>query len=110
MLNCQSYFDVWTISFELNIELMVVCNTCNDEDLCVINNTHLVNITTFFLQVPKSLTKPGGYDHREALFGIPPYGGTIAQSLYYADDNDLCDAANIDTRTGYPIRAKVFVQ
>jgi len=58
------------------------------------------------IHVPKSLTKPGGYDHREALFGIPSYGGTIAQSLYYADDNDLCDATNIDTRSGYPIRAK----
>lgn len=64
------------------------------------------NTFTLKYQVPKSLTKPGGYDHREALFGIPSYGGTIAQSLYYADDNDLCDATNIDTRSGYPIRAK----
>jgi hypothetical protein len=41
------------------------------------------------------------------LFGIPPYGGSLAESLYYADDNNLCDASNIDTRSGYPIRAKV---
>lgn len=56
-------------------------------------------------QVPKTLTKQGGYDHREALFGIPPYGGSIAQNLYYTEDS-LCDATSINTRSGYPIRAK----
>jgi PA domain len=36
------------------------------------------------MQIPKSLQKPGdGYDHRDALFGIPPYGGSIQQQLYY---------------------------
>lgn len=56
------------------------------------------------IHVPKSLNKPGGYEHREALFGIPPYGGSIAQNLYYASD-DLCDFASVDTHAGYPIRA-----
>jgi hypothetical protein len=56
------------------------------------------------LQLPQSLSKQGGYDHREALFGVPPYGGAIQQSLYYAG-SDLCDP-NVDTRAGFPIRAK----
>lgn len=56
------------------------------------------------IHVPKSLNRAGGYEHREALFGIPPYGGSIAQVMYYAD-SDLCDFATIDTRAGYPIRA-----
>lgn len=42
------------------------------------------------IHVPHSLFQTGGYDHREALFGRPPYGGSIAQSVYYTD-NDLCD-------------------
>lgn len=46
--------------------------------------------------------KEEGYAHREALFGIPPYGGSIYQPVYYAD-SDLCDP-NVDTRKGYPIR------
>jgi len=57
------------------------------------------------IQVPPRLFKPGGYDHRGALFGSPPYGATIMQPMYYAD-SDLCDAATIDKRTGYPTRPK----
>lgn len=57
------------------------------------------------IHVPKTLTKPGGYEHREALFGIPPYGGSIAQNMYYAEDT-LCDFNSVDTRAGHPIRAK----
>lgn len=57
------------------------------------------------IHVPKTLNKPGGYDHREALFGIPPYGGSIAQNMYYASDT-MCDFNAIDTRSGYPIRSK----
>ena len=45
-----------------------------------------------------------GYDHREALFGIPPYGGSITQNVYYAD-SDLCDA-RVNTRIGFPSRAE----
>mmetsp|Transcript_4158 Transcript_4158/g.5563 ORF Transcript_4158/g.5563 Transcript_4158/m.5563 type:complete len:94 (+) Transcript_4158:656-937(+) len=56
------------------------------------------------MQVPQSLFKAEGYDHREALFGVPPYGGSIAQNVYFADA-DLCDA-NVDNRRGYPIRPK----
>ena len=50
------------------------------------------------------MVKLGGYDHREALFGVPPYGGSIQQTLFYAG-SDLCDP-DVDTRGGYPIRAK----
>uniref|UniRef100_A0A7S4RKI6 PA domain-containing protein n=1 Tax=Ditylum brightwellii TaxID=49249 RepID=A0A7S4RKI6_9STRA len=56
------------------------------------------------VHVPQSLFKAEGYDHREALFGVPPYGGSIAQNVYFADA-DLCDA-NVDNRRGYPIRPK----
>merc|ERR1712224_961108 len=56
------------------------------------------------IHIPHSLFKEEGYDHREALFGIPPYGGSIAQNVYYADD-DLCDP-NVDTTKGYPRREK----
>lgn len=56
------------------------------------------------IHIPHSLYKEEGYDHREALFGIPPYGGSIAQNLYYAD-SDLCEP-NVDTRKGYPQREK----
>ena len=54
-------------------------------------------------QITKDLTRAGtGYDHREALFGVPPYGGAIQQNVYYADQ-DLCDS-NIDTSKGFPVR------
>jgi PA domain len=42
------------------------------------------------VHVPHKLFKEGGYEHREALFGRPPYGGSISQSVYYVED-DLCD-------------------
>lgn len=55
------------------------------------------------VQVPKSLFREKGYDHREALFGSPPYGGSIAQNVYYTD-SELCDARSVDPTTGYPSR------
>jgi hypothetical protein len=54
------------------------------------------------LQIPHKLFKELGYDHREALFGMPPYGGSIAQNVFYAD-SDLCDPT-VDTSKGYPVR------
>jgi hypothetical protein len=54
------------------------------------------------VQIPRKLYKEEGYDHREALFGAPPYGGSIAQNVYYAD-SDLCDPT-VDTTKGYPQR------
>lgn len=53
-------------------------------------------------QIPHSLYRSEGYDHKEALFGMPPYGGSIAQNLYYADD-DLC-SGNANVTGGYPER------
>jgi len=58
--------------------------------------------SNFQIQIPANLNKPGGYEHREALFGTPPYGKSLNQPLYYADD-DLCDAT-VNKRKGYPIR------
>jgi len=56
------------------------------------------------IHIPHKLFKEEGYDHREALFGIPPYGGSIAQNVYFAD-SDLCNS-DVDTTKGYPRRAK----
>lgn len=58
--------------------------------------------SNFQIQIPVSLNKEGGYEHREALFGTPPYGKSLNQPLFYADD-DLCDAT-VNKRKGYPIR------
>lgn len=55
------------------------------------------------IQIPKTLFREGGYDHREALFGSPPYGGSISQPLYYTD-SDLCDKTTVDPTKGYPTR------
>lgn len=54
------------------------------------------------VHIPHTLFRPDGYEHREALFGIPPYGGKITQFVYYAD-SELCDP-QVDTRVGYPSR------
>lgn len=54
------------------------------------------------VQVPKTLFQEGGYEHREALFGSPPYGGSIAQNVYYTD-TDLCETL-VDPTSGYPSR------
>jgi hypothetical protein len=56
------------------------------------------------LQIPKSLNKPEGYDHRDALFGIPPYGGSIQLQVYYSGTT-LCEE-KVDNRKGYPSRDK----
>ena len=53
-------------------------------------------------QIPHSLFREQGYDHREALFGMPSYGGSIAQNVYYSQST-LCDA-NVDTSSGVPAR------
>jgi hypothetical protein len=42
------------------------------------------------VQIPRDLFKPEGYRHKEALFGIPVFGGFIAEKLYYANSTNLC--------------------
>lgn len=42
------------------------------------------------VHLPKDLSRGSGYDHREALFGIPPYGGSIQQNVIYDVDENLC--------------------
>jgi len=68
----------------------------------VISDTPDHVTSNFQIQIPASLNKPGGYEHREALFGTPPYGKSLNQPLYYADD-DLCDPT-VNKRKGYPVR------
>ncbi|KAL3932081.1 MAG: hypothetical protein SGBAC_011018 [Bacillariaceae sp.] len=46
---------------------------------------------------------PDGYKHKEALFGRPPYGGSIQANVYYID-SQLCDANADYSRGGYPSR------
>ena len=65
---------------------------------------YFLTICIHFSKIPHTLTKPNGYEHREALFGIPPYGGSINQFVYYAD-SDLCDS-NVKKTIGYPTRPK----
>lgn len=80
----------------------------NEEDVAAVSSTTpdgIVSSSKLQIHVPKTLTKPGGYEHREALFGIPPYGGTLAQTMYYADTT-ACDFASIDIHGGYPLRAR----
>ena len=48
------------------------------------------------------MRKENGYKHRDALFGMPPFGGLIAQKVYYTESL-LCDP-NVDKHTGYPHR------
>uniref|UniRef100_A0A7S2S2U1 PA domain-containing protein n=1 Tax=Eucampia antarctica TaxID=49252 RepID=A0A7S2S2U1_9STRA len=54
------------------------------------------------VHVPTGLSKAGGYEHREALFGVPPYGGAIIEKVYFADDR-MCDD-KYDAFGGYPER------
>jgi hypothetical protein len=61
-----------------------------------------VHLYDLYEQIPHKLFKENGYDHREALFGMPPYGGSIAQNVFWAD-SDLCDPT-VDTSKGYPTR------
>jgi hypothetical protein len=68
--------------------------------VCLTCFSSVLGLSIPISQIPQRLNKEGGYDHREALFGMPPYGGSIAQQVYYADA-DLCDS-NVDTRKGYP--------
>ena len=60
------------------------------------------SVSTSKLQVhiPQSLSIKDGYDHRDALFGIPPYGGSIQEKLYYAADT-LCGPA-VNPKAGFP--------
>jgi len=56
------------------------------------------------IHIPQALFRNGGYEHREALFGIPQYGGSISQNVYYPGQEvgDAC--GEIDIRGGHPIR------
>lgn len=82
--------------------LSSVCNVINLVGLAlwILTFVYQCFLSFSISQIPHSLFKEQGYDHREALFGVPPYGGSIAQNVYYAN-SDLCDP-NVDTSIGYP--------
>lgn len=70
----------------------------------VIDSVTATDIVTSKLQIhiPSQFKKDGGYEHREALFGVPPYGGAIIENVYYADDSMCSD--KFDKAGGYPQR------
>jgi hypothetical protein len=62
--------------------------------LCLLNNYSIsvkAGKVTSNVQIhlPKELQRENGYDHREALFGLPPYGASIIQNVYYSTSNPL---------------------
>jgi hypothetical protein len=61
------------------------------------------NSSKLMIHVPHRLYQEGGYRHREALFGISPYGGSIVQNVYYTN-SDLCEID--DMSGGFPAREK----
>jgi hypothetical protein len=49
---------------------------------------------------PESLRKEEGYDHRDAIFGQPPYGSTLKDVNVYYADSTLCGRLSPDL--GFP--------
>lgn len=86
------------------MRLSSVCLTALFGSLSSSTVVHAAGVTSKLnVQLPQELRKEGGYDHREALFGLPPYGGSIQQNVYYAD-SVLCDSNEDYSRGGYPTR------
>eukprot|EP00546_Thalassionema_frauenfeldii_P000310 CAMPEP_0178934220 /NCGR_PEP_ID=MMETSP0786-20121207/23744_1 /TAXON_ID=186022 /ORGANISM="Thalassionema frauenfeldii, Strain CCMP 1798" /LENGTH=476 /DNA_ID=CAMNT_0020611983 /DNA_START=24 /DNA_END=1452 /DNA_ORIENTATION=+ len=85
--------------------LSLLClGVVRSDDLEYDNNGRVPSVSSSHLQVhiPKSLTKrEPGYRHREAFFGIPPYGGSIQQKLIYANDA-MCEWNNDVKKGGFP--------
>lgn len=51
------------------------------------------------------MVKEEGYDHKDALFGVPPYGSSIQQQVLYVEGTDFCGAGNqLETGNVYPSR------
>mmetsp|Transcript_4315 Transcript_4315/g.7460 ORF Transcript_4315/g.7460 Transcript_4315/m.7460 type:complete len:573 (-) Transcript_4315:1-1719(-) len=59
------------------------------------------------IHIPQSLSREGGYDHREALFGFPRYGGSIAQNVVFVDSN-LC-STDIRSSQIYPMADNALI-
>uniref|UniRef100_A0A7S3DXD1 PA domain-containing protein n=1 Tax=Entomoneis paludosa TaxID=265537 RepID=A0A7S3DXD1_9STRA len=70
------------------------------------SNVDAVGTTKLQVQIPQSLKKESGYDHRNALFGMLPYGGSIQQQVYYTENN-LCTDSNIDKTKLFPHTGEV---
>lgn len=82
----------------LFVALAAIAMTTNAQD-----DDESVSTSRLQIQIPLSLKKDGGYEHKEALFGMPPYGGSIEQNVYFADA-DLCDPTFDYSRGGFPTR------
>lgn len=52
-------------------------------------------------QIPRSLARPNGYDHRAANFGVYPYGASLQQTVYYANST-LCNDDDDDAKNNVP--------
>lgn len=67
--------------------MFLVLNFSNFSQYCTVLSTKT--------KIPQSLKKEDGYDHRNALFGMLPYGGSIQQQVFYTE-NKLCNGNEID--------------
>ena len=94
--------------------LISVCSSCRDMPLPAPSKLQFYSVQScshfpppfppLETQIPHSLYRQEGYDHREALFGMPSYGGSIAQNVYYSQST-LCDPI-VDPTSGVPAREK----
>ncbi|KAL7581381.1 hypothetical protein ACA910_021973 [Epithemia clementina (nom. ined.)] len=62
-------------------------------------------LTKLQVQIPQNLKRNStGYDHRNALFGMVPYGGSIQQQVYYTEDT-LCSGGELSGKI-YPAKVE----
>lgn len=47
--------------------------------------SHAIEFSLAAMQSPSNLVKESGYDHRDPLFGSPPYGKSLQLPLYYIE-------------------------
>lgn len=90
----RSWILVYACDSRITLSLLVPFHICA---------SHILYFLFIHIQIPHSLFKENGYDHREALFGKPAYGGSIAQNVFYAQQ-DFCSDDQADPSKGVPIR------
>jgi len=73
--------------------------------LIAAESTDYTVVSKFEIKGPSHLQRENGYDHREALFGFPPYGYAIEEKVYYMKST-MCDDDMDYSRRGFPERAK----
>eukprot|EP00523_Entomoneis_sp_CCMP467_P015407 CAMPEP_0168777664 /NCGR_PEP_ID=MMETSP0725-20121227/6683_1 /TAXON_ID=265536 /ORGANISM="Amphiprora sp., Strain CCMP467" /LENGTH=586 /DNA_ID=CAMNT_0008827409 /DNA_START=54 /DNA_END=1815 /DNA_ORIENTATION=+ len=67
----------------------------------VFSTAQAAGTTKLQVQIPQSLKRENGYDHRNALFGMLPYGGSIQQQVYYTNTK-LCSGSEINSKNLFP--------